>query len=302
MKKLSVVVSAYNEEKKLHDCLASVKNLADEIIIVDNESSDKTATIAKEFTSHVFTRKNNLMLNVNKNYGFSKATGEWILCLDADERVTPGLEKEIQEVIEREGSVVGYWIPRKNIVFGKWIEHTGWYPDHQLRLFQKGKGKFPQKHVHEMIVVAGETAQLTNPMLHLNYETIQQFVAKMSTIYTPNEAKNLRDKGYRVSYLDVVTLPSKEFMKRFFAQEGYKDGLHGFALSLLMAFYYLLVVLNAWQEEGFQEIQEEKAYQQLGKEMTKIHKELRYWYLTSLLEKTKSPLKKLGMKIRRKML
>lgn len=301
MSKLSVVISAYNEEKKLPACLESVKDLADEIIVVNNSSTDKTEAIAKKFTKYIFTRENNLMLNVNKNFGFEKATGDWILSLDADEQITPELAQEIRKMIEEYHNYNGYWIPRKNIVFGKWIEHTGWYPDYQLRLFKKNKGKFAEEHVHEMITIEGDTTKLQNPMIHLNYETIQQFVNKMNMIYTPNEAKNLREKGYRVTYFDVITMPAKEFMNRFFAQQGYLDGFHGFVLSLLQAFYYLLIVLNAWQEEGFPEIETKENYQNLDKEVKKIKKDMQYWYMTSLIAMTKNPIKKLSFKIKRKL-
>jgi len=239
-------------------------------------------------------------LNVNKNYGFEKATSDWILSLDADERITPELAQEIRMMTNQYNNHAGYWIPRKNIIFGKWIEHTGWYPDYQLRLFKKGKGKFLEKHVHEMLHVEGETAKLQHPLLHLNYETVQQFIGKMSTIYTPNEAKNLQEKGYKVSYFDVITMPAKEFISRFFAQQGYKDGFHGLVLSLLQAFYYLLIVINVWQEEKFTEIKGDKEYLFFAKELRKIQKELMYWYVTSLVEIHKNPIKKLQRKIKRK--
>ncbi|MGH7246419.1 MAG: glycosyltransferase family 2 protein, partial [Candidatus Levyibacteriota bacterium] len=133
MTKLSVVISAYNEERNIGPCLESVKNVVDEIIVVDNSSTDKTVAVAKKYTKNIFSQKNNPQtVDLQKNTGFEKATGEWILSLDADERVTPELASELKEVIHQSGvEIVGYWIPRKNIIFGKWIEHTGWYPDYR---------------------------------------------------------------------------------------------------------------------------------------------------------------------------
>jgi len=193
---LSVVISVYNGEKVLEDCLKSVA-FAQEIIVVENSSTDKTAEIASKYTDKIFTRVNNPMLNINKNFGFSKATGNWILCLDADERITPELEAEIKRLnLDSNGKSDGYWIPRKNIIFGKWIEHTGWYPDYQLRLFRKSKGKFPEKHVHEMIKVEGETGYLKGDLLHYNYVTISQFLSKLN-IYVANEAEQLIAGGYK---------------------------------------------------------------------------------------------------------
>ncbi|MBL7159439.1 glycosyltransferase family 2 protein, partial [Candidatus Microgenomates bacterium] len=162
MIKITVVISAYNEEKNIKECLESVRQLADEIILIDNTSTDKTVEIASSMGQKVkiFIRPNNLMLNINKNFGFSKAVNEWILNLDADERVSKSLKHEIIKTLKQKNRVIGYWTPRKNIIFGKWIKHGIWWPDHQLRLFKKNKGGFPCKHIHEYLKVEGKTARL----------------------------------------------------------------------------------------------------------------------------------------------
>src|SRR3989344_3085447 len=243
MGKLSVVISAFNEEKKIEDCLKSA-SFADEIILIDNTSTDNTQEVSKKYTSKIFTRENNSMLNINKNFGFSKAKNEWILSLDADERITPELAKEIQSsIINHKSSVVGYWIPRKNIIFGKWIEHTGWYPDYQLRFFKEGKGRFEEKHVHEMIKLEGESGKLKSPIIHYNYENVPQFLQK-TLLYAENEADQIVEKGYKFIWQDSIRFPIKEFISRFFAREGYRNGLHGLVLSLLMAFYHLIIFGN----------------------------------------------------------
>ncbi|HSX40197.1 MAG TPA: glycosyltransferase family 2 protein, partial [Candidatus Saccharimonadales bacterium] len=157
--KLTAVVSAYNAEKKLAKCLNSLK-FCDELIVVHNSSTDNTESVAKKYTDSIFTRPNNPMLNVNKNFGITKASGEWVLYLDDDEQVTPELAKEIKEITSQKDAADGYLIPRKNIIFGKWIEHTGWYPDYQLRLFKKGKGKFAEIHVHELVSIDGLVGKL----------------------------------------------------------------------------------------------------------------------------------------------
>lgn len=291
MSKLSVVISAYNAQSKIEDCLKSV-SFADEIILVNNSSTDKTQDIAEKYTSKVFVRPNNPMLNINKNFGFTKATGDFILSLDDDERITPELEKEIKEVLKEEKSEVnGFWIPRKNIIFGKWIEHTGWYPDSQLRLFRKGKGKFEEKHVHEMIKVEGDTDYLKEPMQHLNYQTISQFLHKMSNIYVPNEAKVLVSQGYKVNFSDAIKFPLKEFLTRFFALEGYKDGFHGLMLSILMAFYHFCIFAFVWEEQGFKEM-EGNTLSKASLEMKSAGKEIKHWIRQSKIKDTKNPFKK----------
>ncbi len=292
MSKLSVVISAYNSEEKIEDCLKSVK-FADEIILVNNSSTDRTEELAKKYTSKIFTRPNNPMLNVNKNFGFTKATGDWILSLDDDERVTPELKKEIEKVVsENNPEVSGYWIPRKNIIFGKWIEHTGWYPDPQLRLFRRGKGKFEEKHVHEMVKIEGETENLKEPMLHYNYQTISQFLHKMSNIYVPNETEVLIAQGYKAQFTDAIKFPLKEFLTRYFALEGYKDGFHGLMLSMLMAFYHFCIFAFVWEEQGFRQI-EGNTLEMTSKEMKKAAKELKFWITDAKIKSTKNPVKKL---------
>ncbi len=299
MGKLSVVISAFNEEKKIEDCLKSV-SFADEIIFVDNSSTDQTLKIAKKYNSKIFTRENNPMLNINKNFGFSKAKNDWILSLDADERISPELAKEIQSsIINHKSSVDGYWIPRKNIIFGKWIEHTGWYPDYQFRLFKKGKGKFEEKHVHEMIKLEGEAGKLESPIIHYNYENISHFLKK-TLLYTENEANQLTEKGYNFSWQDSVRFPTKEFVSRFFAREGYKDGLHGLVLSLLMAFYHLLIFVNIWEKLKFKQTEEKEFLANVRQEFRKGHKEVFFWFYKARIDTAKDPLKKLILKIKNK--
>lgn len=301
MKKLSVVISAYNEEKKIGDCLKSVQ-FADEIIVIDNESADRTVSIAKKHGAKVYSKPNNLMLNINKNYGFTKATGEWILNLDADERVTQNLEQQIKTAISNGSKeILGFWIPRKNIIFGKWIQHTGWYPDLQLRLFKKTAGKFPGKHVHEMIFVDGETDSLTESMLHENYQTIMQFLHKHMVIYAPNEAEQLLEKNYQFNFMDCIRMPVKEFISRYFSREGYKDGFHGLMLSLLMAFYHLMIFANIWEIKNFADVEHEDFLNSAEDELKKAGVELKYWFTNEKIKQTKNLGKKLWLKAKRKL-
>lgn len=302
MAKLSVVISAFNEDKKIRECLESVK-WASEIIFVDNSSTDTTLQIAKEYTSKIYTRPNNLMLNVNKNFGFTKATGDWIISLDSDERITPKLKEEINErITDNSSHIKGYWIPRKNIIFGKWIKHTGWYPDYQLRLFKRGKGEFPGVHVHEMVKVSGKTAYLKSHIEHLNYETVSQFLLKLAHIYGPNEAEVLIKKGYKSNWLDAIRMPTREFINRFFAKEGYKDGLHGLVLSLLMGFYHLIIFIKVWEENSFNEVNEKDFLPKIESESKNISREIRFWYLTARLQKTTNIIEQFFLRLKRKFL
>ena len=300
MGKLSVVISAFNEEKKIEDCLKSA-SFADEIIFVDNSSSDGTLKIAKKYTPKISTRENNPMLNINKNFGFSKAKNEWILSLDADERITDELKKEIQSIIKDDKKDVnGFWIPRKNIIFRKWIQNSIWWPDYQLRLFRKDRGRFPEKHVHEYLEVEGKTEKLQHPMIHQNYSSISQYLYKMENIYTESEVKNRLEEKIEIQWVDALRYPIGDFLKTFFSQKGYKDGLHGFVLSLLQAFYMEVVFVKLWEKQGFKEKTPDNFLKELYEGFRKIKKEFNYWFLTSLINETRNPLKKIILKIVKK--
>lgn len=292
---ITVVISAWNEEVKLGKCLSSV-SWADEIIVIDSQSTDKTAKIAKDRGAKVFTRPNNPMLNINKNYGFEKASNEWILSLDADEEVTSELVNEIRSVLDRNSDIVGYWIPRKNISFGKWIAHGLWWPDKQLRLFKKGSGEFPCKHVHEYVLIEGRTDELTEPFVHYNYDTISQFIRKMDTLYTENEVQKLIDTQHKVVWFDAIRFPVSDFVKIFFAQGGYKDGLHGLVLAMLQAFYSLVVFAKLWERNKFETV--EISLPEISKQLTWAKREVQYWQITENGKNIHNPWKKIINKIK----
>lgn len=299
MSKISVVISAFNEEKKLPECLASV-SFADEIIVIDNQSTDRTTEIAKKYKAKTFSKPNNLMLNINKNFGFTKATGDWILNLDADERVSDELKLEIEKAIAADDqSLVGFQMPRRNIIFGKWIRHTGWYPDYQVRLFRRGQGKFAEQHVHEKLDVTGGIRTLEGNIVHQNYDTIMQFMQKMCIIYAPNEAEQLLKNGYKFSYADAIRFPVREFIGRFFAQKGYKDGFHGLMLSFLMAFYHFVVFATIWEKKKFVD-EDVNSPDLFLKEFNKSKHELSYWSAEQKIEATQNPLQRLYFKFVRK--
>lgn len=315
MQTISVVITAFNEETKIEACLLSVKDFADEIIVVDNSSTDKTAAIAKKYTKHVYSQRNDPEhIDLQKNFGFSKATKDWVVSLDADERLTPELKKEIKKALDfsenktlpaqkgtppKEG-ITGYWIPRKNIIFGKWIEHTGWYPDYQLRLFRNGKGKYTEQHVHEFISIEGKTVYLSEPMIHLNYESILQFFFRTATVYAPNEAEALLEKKYSFNYLDTIRMPLREFLNRFFAREGYKDGLHGLVLSILMSWYHFMIFAYIWEKKKFRDVNSPQFLDEVEDETKKAYKELGYWFYNEKIKQTASLPNKYLLKLKRK--
>ncbi|MDO8487439.1 MAG: glycosyltransferase family 2 protein [Candidatus Curtissbacteria bacterium] len=298
--KISVVISAFNEEKMIEDCLKSAKLVADEIILVDNTSQDSTVEIAKKYTDKIFIRPNDpVMLNRNKNFGFSKATGDWIISLDADERITGQLASEIKKAVAKK-DFNGWEIPRKNIIFGKWIRHSIWWPDYNLRLFRRGYGKFAEKHVHEKLDVKGEIGQLENPMTHYNYQTVSQFIGKLDKTYTESEVDNFLKSGKSIFWYDAIRWPANDFIKTFFFQQGYKDGLHGLILSQLQAFYALIFFAKVWErKENFKDLTPDNFFMEFLKELSQIAKDIKYWIYEVLMEE--NPAKKILFRIKRRL-
>jgi len=301
--KISVILATYNEEKNIKDCLESVKELADEIVIVDGTSTDKTVEIASHYTKKIFIRENPLMFHKNKQYAIEKATGDWILYLDADERVSPSLKKEIKSAIRNPKSEInGFWIPRKNIIFGKWIRYTGWWPDYQLRLFRRGKAFLPCKSLHEQPQLTGKAGYLKNPLVHYNYQTVSQFVQKLNKLYTENDKNIFLSEGKKFNWRDAIHFPSSEFLKRFFLEEGYKDGFHGLVLSIFQAFSSFVTFAKIWETRGFPEVESDDFLSEIEKEAKKISREFKYWLVTAKLSQTNNFFKKFYYRLRRKLI
>ena len=299
---LSVVISAHNSEELIADCLKSVKNLADEIIVVDNESTDKTVKISKRYTKIIHTHKNNpLVLNQAKNYGFTKAKGEWIISLDPDERISPKLATEIKKILKETPSKrphPAYQMPRKNIIFGQWIKHGLWYPDEQIRLFRRGQARFPQKHNHEKLKVQGRIGSLKGHLIHYNYTGVTQYVDKINHLYSDNEAKTAIESGKIVKWYDAIRMPLSDFLTNFFAREAYKDGLHGLVLSLMQAFYTFVVFAKIWERQGFKKYQSDQFLSEAKTEFMSKMQEFNYWYQQKQ-GLTSSPSKKFLPRLRR---
>lgn len=243
--KLSVTIITLNEEEKIGSALDSVKKVADEVVLVDSGSTDKTIKIAKRHGSKVFTRKFDNYAS-QKNFALKKASGDWILSLDADEEVTPNLAKEIESAIGEKG-VNAYTIPRKNFILGKFIKHARWQPelDRHIWLWKKGKGAWKGK-VHEEVVVEGKVGKLENPKIHRHNETVFEFWNMMNT-YSSRDASQRIEEGTRFSYFRLFFDPLYNFLVRFFYRGGFLDGWRGFSLSYLMAIYHFNLWIKIWE-------------------------------------------------------
>ncbi len=297
--KLSAVISTYNSASLLEDCLKSL-SFADEIVIIDHKSLDDTVKIARKYTKHIYSQNNNPQeIDLQKNVGFEKAKSDWILSIDSDERVSDELAKEIRSAINSDSGFSAYKMPRKNIIFNKWIEHSIWWPDYQVRLFRKNKGKYTKAKVHQDIEIDGTIGELTEPLEHQNYQSISQYLTKMDQ-YTENEANSYVTQNIHFLWIDIVRMPISDFLKTFFLQEGYKDGLHGLVLSVLQGFYMFLVITKVWEKQGFREENSKDFLKALVTEWGKLQQEISYWIFTALGNNTSNPLSKISYKLKKK--
>jgi len=283
MRKISVIINTLNEEKNLPRCLASVKNLADEVVVVDMNSSDNTPVIARKAGAKVYTHRRMGYVEPERKYDISKATNKWILILDADEEIPKSLAVEIKKIIKSPKADY-YRLPRKNIIFGKWIRYSRWWPDYNIRLFKKGTVIWSEI-IHSIPETRGKGSDLEPSekfaITHHNYQSIEQFLNRLNR-YTSYQAESLINDGYKFVWSDVLTKPSKEFAGRFFASEGYKDNLHGLALALLQAFSELVLYLKVWQYEGF--TQKKLEVKEVTAKIKDTQKDLNYWTADTLLK------------------
>jgi len=238
--KLSVAIATFNEEKNIKDCLESAK-WADEIVVVDGQSSDKTVEIAKKYTDKVIITANKQMFHINKNLAIDNCTGDWILQLDADERLTEELKNEILKVINSKPAENGFWIKRKNYFLGKFLKKGGQYPDPVIRLFKKGKGRLPEISVHEQVAIEGKVGQLKNDLIHIAYPSFFSYLHR-SNRYTTHDAKLMLKGEVKVARPEFIQYflikPFSTFFNIYIRHKGFLDGFAGFVFAAFSALHH----------------------------------------------------------------
>lgn len=242
----SVAIITKNEESNIEDALISVSAF-DDIVIVDAYSIDRTVEICNKFTPRVYQHAWKGFAE-QKQLAVDYAKHQWVLILDADERVTPGLLAEISEKINA-GRPEGYYIPRKNFFLGRWIRHGGWWPDHVLRLFRKDISHMQRREVHEKMIVDGPLSYLDSPLEHYTYRTISSYISKMDN-YSSLSAKEFKDKGLTSIFFSMMFSPPFVFFKMFFLRQGFRDGIHGFILAVFYSFYTFLKYIKVIERKG----------------------------------------------------
>ncbi len=278
---ISVALAVLNEEQSLDRCLKSVEKLADEIVVVDGGSTDRTIKIAKKYHARIIQTTNPAMFHINKQKALNAAKGEWILALDADEAVSPLLAQEIRDVVAgkthvqlsakkqrlfqrhqqrieardgavgtEHGEITAYFVPRLNFYLGGWLKHGGVYPDGVIRLLKKGKAHFPCKSVHEQLAVDGKVAWLQNDLLHYADPTFGRYLMRANR-YTSLTADRMLADHVSTSVLSIlhymIFKPCATFLSLYIRHKGVLDGFPGFVWALFSGLHYPLAFMKYWE-------------------------------------------------------
>ncbi len=276
---ISVVLATFNEEKNIKDCLDSVKDWVDEMIVVDEFSTDKTKEIAKKLGAKVYEEPHEQIFHITKNKAINKAKSTWILQLDADERITPEMKKEIIGILE--GSYFGfdswisplrtnvnklfkifpepkpliaaasaYWLPRKNFFLSRYLKNTGQYPDPVIRLFQRGKAILPAKDVHEQMKVKGVVGWLKSDLDHYATPDFSRYLLHEDR-YSSLQARFYKEAGVKINIFNTLKYlffkPAGTFLNLYIRRRGFLDGFPGFVFSLYSGLHHAFSYMKLWE-------------------------------------------------------
>ena len=243
---VSVTVITRNESANIAAALESV-SWADEIVVVDAESTDDTAAIARRFTPRVTVRQWPGYA-AQKNFAAGQACHDWIFSLDADERVSPALADEIRSVLQEAPGQAGFRVPRASYYVGRWLRSTDWYPDFQLRLYDRRRARWEGRYVHESVKADGPVATLHGELLHYPYRDIAHHVQTIDR-YTTLVADQAAERGTRASVADLLVRPPLAFLRNYVLRLGIKDGQAGLVVSLLNSYYVFLKFAKLWERQ-----------------------------------------------------
>jgi glycosyltransferase involved in cell wall biosynthesis len=245
MTTLAACVIACNEEDRIGDCLASLA-FADELLVVDSGSTDRTAAIARERGARVIVR-DWPGYAAQKNFALEQVAADWVLSVDADERVTPELAREVRALIEEApAGLAGASVPRRTWYLGRWIRHGGWYPDRKVRLVRRGRGRWVGEHVHERLIAEGALRALRGDLLHYTYRGIADHLRTIDR-FTTEAARGLAARGARGAAAGMVVHPPLKFLKMYLLKAGFLDGLPGLVVAVLGSYYVFLKYAKLWE-------------------------------------------------------
>jgi glycosyltransferase involved in cell wall biosynthesis len=242
--KVTATVITFNEAANIAPALESL-TWADEIVVVDAESTDDTVAIARRFTDRVFVRPWPGYV-AQKNFAAEQATNDWIFSLDADERVTPELAREVRALLSTDPPLKGYRVPRVTFHLGRWIRSTDWYPDYQLRLYDRRHARWTGRYVHESVQADGPVGKLRNDLQHYAYRDVSHHLRSMDR-YTTLAARQMFEDGRRAGWFDVLVHPRLAFFRNYVLRGGFRDGMPGLIVSAMNAYYVGLKYAKLWE-------------------------------------------------------
>lgn len=252
---LSVVLATHNEEKNLARCLKSIASIAEEIIVVDGESTDNTVEIAQQFKAKVIKTINKANFHINKQLAMNEAKGDLVLQLDADEVVDQELKNFIikftsENLTDKNQQPKAWYLRRKNLFLGRWLTKGGQYPDPVIRLYIKGYARLPQQDVHEQMVVDGEVGWAEGHLLHYANPTFADYLRKWNT-YTSFKATQLQAEKVKINWLNnwdyLIWKPATTFFSLYFRHRGYVDSLPGLTFALMSGLHHAMAYLKLWE-------------------------------------------------------
>src|SRR3989304_6646928 len=245
--KISAALATFNEEENIVDCIESLKNFSDEIVVADGSSTDRTRELAENLGAKIIKTTNKPMFHINKNLAIDTCTSDWIFLIDADERVSKELAGEIKGIISENPKENGFWINRRNWFLGGYLTKGGAYPDSVIRLFRRGKGRLPQISVHEQVAIDGEVGHLKNDILHFADPSFERYLLRANryTDQTAREIANINPgRGVYTLLNYSLVKPLFTFAKIYFRHKGYQDGFRGFAWAFFSAFHFFFAYVK----------------------------------------------------------
>lgn len=292
-----MVINTLNEERNIERAIKSTKSFADEVVVVDMFSEDSTPKLAKKLGARVYHHERTGYVEPARNFAIEQANGDWIFILDADEEVPASLGKKLRKIVDDPKSDY-YAVPRKNIIFGKWVKHSRWWPDYNIRFFKKGK-VYWDKNIHSVPITEGKGMDLKPKekfaIKHYHYDTVEQFVERMNR-YTSVQAKELYYENHKFHWRDLIHKPTREFISRYFAGKGYKDGLHGLVLASLQSISELVLYIKVWQLEKFTE--HKVSTEEVISEYKNAQREMNYWFADTLFKMHGGVIQKVRRKLK----
>jgi (heptosyl)LPS beta-1,4-glucosyltransferase len=249
---VSAVINVRNEASNLAKCLKSLQGFANEIIVIDMHSTDDSVKIAQEYGAVVYPYRWLKYVEPARNFGLSKASGQWIILLDPDEYLQKSLKQELIKITKRT-DINWVKIPRKNFIFNKWIRHCRCWPDYLIRFF-RSKHVTWKNDIHSQPITKGSGLTILDSerlaIRHQNYSTISHYLYQ-TIRYSHIQADELKTSGYKLKISDLILKPIQEFNSRFYFAEGFKDGVHGLVFCLLQSFSICLIYIRLWEKNGF---------------------------------------------------